>query len=88
MDTLVRILLYFRNLFGHDIVSRVNRAPNAREMRNGVPQWYRVNEVERSTGQIDKYYSLRGSRFHSIQELKQWRENLTFDAYETDAVSF
>lgn len=66
------------------------RTPNENEMKRGVPQWFRVQEVVWSSGgQVDTtYYSVDGDKFHCIQELKRWRENLQFEEFETDALSF
>lgn len=57
------------------------RPPNESEMKRGVPQWFRVQEVTRAFGiRVDKYYfSMEGHRFRSIKELKLWRENLQFE---------
>lgn len=66
------------------------RPPNENEMKCGVPQWFRVQEVARTFDRrVDKYYlSIDGQKFRSIKELKRWRENLQFEEYETDAPSF
>lgn len=66
------------------------RAPNDNEMKRGVPQWFRVQEVVwTGGGQVDtSYYSVDGTKFRSIRELKRWRENLQFEEFETDALSF
>ena len=72
------------------VIRETIRAPNENEMKRGVPQWFRVQEVARTFGRrVDKYYfSIDGTKFRSITELKRWRENLQFEEYDTDALSF
>jgi len=63
------------------------RHPTESEMSKGVPEWFRVLEVQRPSGTIDKYYfSIGGKKFRSIKMLKEWRENLQFETYDPDAV--
>lgn len=62
-------------------VPESTRKPTEKEMRLGVPEWFRVQEVRRYSGiRIDKYYfSIDGQKFRSIREVKKWRENLEFE---------
>jgi len=65
-------------------IPKNTREPTDKEMRRGLPEWFRVVEVSRDYGgKIDKYYfSINGQKFRSIEEVKRWRENLQFECYE------
>jgi len=51
------------------------RIPTENEMQHGLPEWFKVQCTE--TGK--NYFSMHGQKFHSIQEVKKWRENLKFE---------
>jgi len=51
------------------------RIPTENEMQLGLPEWFRVQSTE--TGK--HYFSMHGQKFHSIREVKKWRENLKFE---------
>ena len=57
------------------------REPSENEMRRGLPEWFRVQEVPRNFGnRLDKYYfSMDGNKFRSIKEVREWRKNLEFE---------
>jgi len=57
------------------------RMPTPSEMQKGIPEWFRVQEVARTSGNhIDKYYfSIDGQKFRSICAVKKWREKLQFE---------
>ena len=58
------------------------REPTEKEMRSGVPEWFRVQEV--ADGDV-YYFSMNGQKFRSICEVKRWRENLQYEmSFESD----
>mgnify|MGYP006085588081 FL=1 len=62
----------------HEIPHKIppdTRIPTENEMQRGLPEWFRVQCTE--TGK--HYFSIHGQKFHSIQEVKKWRENLKFE---------
>ena len=49
----------------------IRRRPSHSEMKQGVPEWFNVEEGHNDT----LYISPEGARFASINDLKQWRES-------------
>jgi hypothetical protein len=63
------------------------RRPNESEILKGMPEWFRVLEVNGMFGHVETYYfSINGPKFRSIKKLMKWRENLQFETYDPDTV--
>tara|TARA_B110000285_G_scaffold100619_1_gene114616 strand:+ start:2722 stop:3033 length:312 start_codon:yes stop_codon:yes gene_type:complete len=84
VDTGARMLCSLRSKELVPIPENV-REPTEKEMLCGIPEWFLIQEVPRYPGkQIDKYYfSIDGHKFHSVREVKEWRENLQFEFSDT-----
>ncbi len=54
------------------------RHPTCIEMKNGVPQWFRIMDMRRGSTKSTVYLSPDGTEFDSIEKLKEWRENLVY----------
>lgn len=66
----------FCNMYESNIF--IMRHPTCIEMENGVPQWFRIMNIQRGYTKSTVYLSPDGTEFDSIEKLKEWRENLVY----------